>query len=704
MCLKGDEYLDATKRAGLGRFLNHSCNPNCHLQKWIIGRSYRIGIFSKRPIAKGEELTFDYQFERYGAAAQKCLCGEPKCKGTIGISKEVDQSAVDGSDEGDQDFESDSEEKRVVKRTVAGLSDPEKVAPFVSKALQNAGVPKQIIKMLDQLAATDSQACLKRLVHVHGLLVFRNWIKQHAENTLIIKKILNILPQLPINTRNTIQKYHLDTALEPLGQHKDLMISALSKKLMADWNKLELVYKIPKRAASLSTVSATGETSTANKAEKRPAEDERAGNGGSTTTNHKRVREDVHDQQYQRRNSYAPSTDRRSLTNGSLSNHPMNNGRDPYRPSGNGSGYDTYRPRTDSVRDRDSRYHHQRRDDRSTLPSGWMVAYDSTGRYYLNRSTGETARHRELIPGPSPPHSSSHRGDPRGTRPSTNHTTEASSTSSNDKVVSVSPVPIPLERSLSTPSHREHLPSHMDATDPPPSQHLVLAMTDAIDGVPKSAIELIIERAQIQKMEEEQQRVAMEKERERKRGEREKAKLKLKQDREAQKQKERERGSEKRNKTSPSSVAKSTISTGTGPASGPVSRVDQEALKKPLREELSAYVVKVLSRSQHRFTCLDEFKKLARKLTHLILEKEQRDSSTAAATATGGSGGSGSGSAAHSSMSSTSVMGEKGEKGGRGVLGEEKKKKVRKFVESYVEKWLSKQQASDQAVPTPPIT
>jgi len=32
-----------------------------------------------KDIAKGQELTFDYQFERFGPVKQKCLCGAPNC-------------------------------------------------------------------------------------------------------------------------------------------------------------------------------------------------------------------------------------------------------------------------------------------------------------------------------------------------------------------------------------------------------------------------------------------------------------------------------------------------------------------------------------------------------------------------------------------------------------------------------------------------
>ncbi|RKP00352.1 hypothetical protein CXG81DRAFT_13353, partial [Caulochytrium protostelioides] len=84
MALVNGEYIDALRRGNLARFMNHSCDPNCVLQKWIIGKSNRMGIFTKRPIAPGEELTFDYRFQRYGDKAQPCYCGSHNCSGFIG--------------------------------------------------------------------------------------------------------------------------------------------------------------------------------------------------------------------------------------------------------------------------------------------------------------------------------------------------------------------------------------------------------------------------------------------------------------------------------------------------------------------------------------------------------------------------------------------------------------------------------------------
>lgn len=60
------QYIDASKKGNESRFMNHSCKPNCELQKWIVGNQFRIGIFALEDVPAYKELTFDYKFERYG--------------------------------------------------------------------------------------------------------------------------------------------------------------------------------------------------------------------------------------------------------------------------------------------------------------------------------------------------------------------------------------------------------------------------------------------------------------------------------------------------------------------------------------------------------------------------------------------------------------------------------------------------------------
>lgn len=66
MSSAGCKLIDSTQKGNLTRFINHSCNPNAETQKWTVNGQCRIGIFSKRTIKAFEEITINYQFERFG--------------------------------------------------------------------------------------------------------------------------------------------------------------------------------------------------------------------------------------------------------------------------------------------------------------------------------------------------------------------------------------------------------------------------------------------------------------------------------------------------------------------------------------------------------------------------------------------------------------------------------------------------------------
>ncbi|KAL8843632.1 MAG: hypothetical protein Q9170_000136 [Blastenia crenularia] len=95
--------IDATKRGGIARFINHSCTPNCTAKIITVDRSKRIVIYALRDIGRGEfsksswvtgranssvadeELTYDYKFEREWGSDDRipCLCGSTGCKGFL---------------------------------------------------------------------------------------------------------------------------------------------------------------------------------------------------------------------------------------------------------------------------------------------------------------------------------------------------------------------------------------------------------------------------------------------------------------------------------------------------------------------------------------------------------------------------------------------------------------------------------------------
>ena len=107
-----DSIVDATKHGGIGRFINHSCDPNAYAKiietttvtsssppsssssssasssasssqaVEVVERSKHIIIFAARGILGGEEITYDYKFPIEDKKL-RCYCGAPRCQGSM---------------------------------------------------------------------------------------------------------------------------------------------------------------------------------------------------------------------------------------------------------------------------------------------------------------------------------------------------------------------------------------------------------------------------------------------------------------------------------------------------------------------------------------------------------------------------------------------------------------------------------------------
>lgn len=250
--------------------MNHSCNPNCVTQKWVIGKKMRIGIFTSRDITAGEELTFDYKFERYGTIAQECYCGEPNCKGFIGASDADEEVLTDthmnalssnasSSDDDDDDDDADSEdledELDIVKRHAVPqpLQYTYKVQSFVKRMLNSVGKPRLVNKLLMRLQMTNvdnshGREIFKMIVRLHGLKMLKFWLGEWKNNEVIVLRVLQVLEKLPLANRNGLEDCKLFDVVHKFIDHENQEISRLSQYLLDEWNKLKSVYRIPKRA------------------------------------------------------------------------------------------------------------------------------------------------------------------------------------------------------------------------------------------------------------------------------------------------------------------------------------------------------------------------------------------------------------------------------------------------------------------------
>lgn len=82
-CDKIQTFIDPSGKGSIGRYLNHSCEPNCHILS-VRSDSIipKLAIFTNRDILAEEELTFSYgsEVDISSNNLKTCLCRSENCK------------------------------------------------------------------------------------------------------------------------------------------------------------------------------------------------------------------------------------------------------------------------------------------------------------------------------------------------------------------------------------------------------------------------------------------------------------------------------------------------------------------------------------------------------------------------------------------------------------------------------------------------
>ncbi|KAH9818889.1 hypothetical protein DFH28DRAFT_1150605 [Melampsora americana] len=252
MQLQREEYIDATKKGGLGRFLNHSCNPNCYIGKWV------------RAVKSGEELTFNYNVDRYGYEAQECFCGEAKCVGFLGGKTQTDVGAMDElyidgqfgclwalpadvEDFGLKGSKTKKGKKMDVDYNPIMKCIPLKDVPKVASAIRQSISNQRILsKLLRRILITEDPAVQKQLMRLHGFSMMSMVLNEYLDNQEIVKTTLEILLRWPLITKNKIVSTNIEATVMKLSSSPSEMIQTLAAELMAMWVDLSVSYRIPK--------------------------------------------------------------------------------------------------------------------------------------------------------------------------------------------------------------------------------------------------------------------------------------------------------------------------------------------------------------------------------------------------------------------------------------------------------------------------
>jgi SET domain-containing protein len=71
--------IDGDTPKNTARFINHSCEPNCHTEQF----DNTIWIVAINDIVAGEELTYNYEYAIDDEPPEPCHCGAKNCCGYI---------------------------------------------------------------------------------------------------------------------------------------------------------------------------------------------------------------------------------------------------------------------------------------------------------------------------------------------------------------------------------------------------------------------------------------------------------------------------------------------------------------------------------------------------------------------------------------------------------------------------------------------
>lgn len=267
MMLQRGEYIDATRRGGLGRFINHSCNPNCYVDKWVVGNKLRMGIFTKRDIARGEELTFDYNVDRYGGDATPCYCGEPTCLGYIGgktqteAANKLPQNIIEAlgiDDEVDGVSGATTKKHRKKRRDE---DDEEYVADLQPRSIEDKDVPKImhtlmqsserwiLVMLLRRILEQADDRIHSKLISLHGYQALGSKLDRWKDDEDLTVLILEVLHRWPRVTKNKISSSKIETYVGEVAKTENASqrVRVLANDLIETWGQLEMAYRIPRR-------------------------------------------------------------------------------------------------------------------------------------------------------------------------------------------------------------------------------------------------------------------------------------------------------------------------------------------------------------------------------------------------------------------------------------------------------------------------
>ncbi|KAJ5233658.1 uncharacterized protein N7469_005424 [Penicillium citrinum] len=156
--------IDAT-RGSIARFVNHSCEPNCRMEKWTVAGKPRMALFAgDNGIMTGQELSYDYNFDPYSNKnVQQCRCGSENCRGILGPRPKDKEQRLKAIDEKSKNAASSNKTKKTgTKRKLSQTTEVSSSPGKKRKLLKPKSIKASVKKVITKATSARGKATTKK--------------------------------------------------------------------------------------------------------------------------------------------------------------------------------------------------------------------------------------------------------------------------------------------------------------------------------------------------------------------------------------------------------------------------------------------------------------------------------------------------------------------------------------------------------------
>jgi len=210
MAIGNGAIIDSSGQGNLSRFINHSCDSNCELQKWSVNGIIRLGVFAKRALKIGEEITVDYQPFNLSLTQEQCQCKSNNCRKVIPTSTDKYISSPSQSNVSNNPNQNSDNITISALTQSNGFVTLDELAACMKHFLLSSSCSDNLkIYFTNALGNTKSELIKTKFISFQGLKVLARWLNELKIAPELGMPILKLISELPINYKDDITNTRL---------------------------------------------------------------------------------------------------------------------------------------------------------------------------------------------------------------------------------------------------------------------------------------------------------------------------------------------------------------------------------------------------------------------------------------------------------------------------------------------------------------